>query len=843
METKNLAAVPMPQKTVSVQPTALLNAQTIKENIEAAQKETEIVLTGVEERELTNLWVGRIRDSEKVYKPYYEIIKKARQAYKAEQKNTDFSKLPGKSAYNIFWSGIETQKPFLYFKRPKPYLERVNKIASPVEQVACKILERALEWDLTQFDFDSMAKYVRNDYLISGCGILWETYCPTFKEVTLDEAAKTSVEIKDRETVVSSYVDPLYFIADTTHVGIWEEATWIAKKIFMRPDEIEEQFGQEALDFLDLDKALLNSSKDKDTSVCVYEIWDKATRRVYWIAPDYPSRFLKIVEDPLKLSNFFPCPKPIYATLTNDSLIPVPDFAMIQQMLDELNGITERMRLTMQAIKVSGVYDNAFHKLGDIFEKDITLVSLSDFDKLKSAGGIKGVIDFIPIDQYVAALEALARRRDDVVSHIFEITGVSDIMRGNSNQTETATAVVKKTNFGTLRNQDRQNDMQRFICDLYRLKAEIICEHFSMETLRSFLNPAEGYIPEVVEQALLLLKNEKMRGMLMHIETEALLDSEIESQKTLTGVQTITKLIADGLSTVSAQPLLLPIYRQMIEAVVSVLPHARLFENVLDQAFAAIEKELNKPAPQPVKPEMTFIERLNDKRMMLEYEIEKEKNRLKARELDIKESEARAKVSISEKEMILDYHTKKQQKKEKQNSKELSLSDSSKMENPLSEMGALDQILETSATTSPSPEIQSGEVPGVGISSLQEPLKDNNQFTAGGMSPNPMDVLTEASGENGLISVPSMDMNYPLAEGHAGVSVSPENALNRSFPGYTDTAAAINQTVAAFANSLSEEEKRALLNQAGFKSNPSFSKRKFEDTADGMFLKAPRPMK
>lgn len=664
MEKKQTTATYLPQQAEREEPQAdALLALTQKED-----KPQGIVLSGAQMHQMADVWAARIQESEKAYKPYYEMIQKARQAYKTEQKSIGSLTIPAKSAYNIFWSGIETQKPFLYFKRPKPYLERVNKIASATEQVACKMLERALEWDLTQFDFDSMAKYVRNDYLISGCGILWENYCPTFKSIQLSTDDSAELEVKDRELVVSNYIDPQYFLADTRHVGIWEDVTWIAKKIFMRRAEVLEQFGAEVLERLDMEAE--QTQEELDKSVCVYEIWDKTTKRVYWITLEGPAQILKILDDPLKLNGFFPCPKPIFATMTNDSLIPVPDFAMIQQMLDELTGITERMRLTMQALKISGVYDNSFHKLADIFEKEVTLVSLPDFDKLKTAGGIKGVIDFVPIEQYVMALEALALRRDDLVNRIFEITGVSDIMRGNSNQVETATAVTKKTNFGTLRNQDRQNDMQRFICDLYRIKAEIICEHFAPETLIGFLNGEEKNEPALIENAVMLLKNEKMRGMLLHVETDGILNAEQDAAKTIASVETIKKLIADGMNVISTQPLLLPLYRQMILAVIGVTPNARLFEGVLDRTFADIEKDLNKPSTSEAVPEMSFIERLNNKRMTMEYDIEKEKNALKARELDIKESEARAKIAVTEKEMALDYQMKKGESSGKNNRQE-----------------------------------------------------------------------------------------------------------------------------------------------------------------------------
>ncbi len=633
-----------------------------------------------EERAAVHEWLDKINHSEAVYKPYYDLIQKTRESYRANQSAGRYEYI-SEGAYNIFWSGIETQKPFIYFKRPQPYVDRVNKIATPVEQLACKILERALEWDLTQFDFDSMVKYARNDYLISGSGILFETYCPSFKTLQLpnkmpDTDKVDEVEVIDKETVETRYVDPRFFLTDTDHVGVWEEIKWIAKKMYLKADEFIEQFGAEIAEFMHIHPNTIGEKKN----VCVYEIWDKPSRRVYWVSSDLPDKFVKIEDDPLHLTNFFPCPKPIYATLSNESLIPVPDYAMISRMIDELNGITERMRLTMQAIKVSGVYDNAFHRLADIFEKDITLVSLSDFDKLKSAGGIRGVIDFIPIEQYVLALEQLARRRDDVLERIYDITGISDIMRGNSNEKDTATAVIKKTNFGTLRNQDRQNDMQRFIADLYRIKGEIICTCFAPENLAQFVNLSEGYTQEVIDKAVTLLKTDKMRGMLIHIESNGGINADADAQKTLTGVNTMTQLIKDALPTVSAQPLLLPLYRQMITAVIAQMPHARMFESVLDKTFADIEAELTnkddkvaqaearqKQAEQKAKQDrieqeardqLAFNRQLEATKAQQSYEIEKEKNALKARELSLKEAEARQKEIFEQREMELKYALK-----------------------------------------------------------------------------------------------------------------------------------------------------------------------------------------
>ena len=563
--------------------------------------------------------------SEKEYAHYYELVRETREYYKDSRSNR------GEGRYNIFWSSIETLKPFLYFKQPQPYIERINKLPNSAENMACRILEKALQWDLSQFDFDSIIKYARNDFLISGSGIVWEQYQPEFKDIKMPETEGKSISIKKSEKVVSTYVNPEHFLADCDHVGIWEDVKWVARKIYMSRSDIVQNFGKEFQDI-----------HHPDEIVCVYEFWYKPLRKVYWVSKDYSDKFLKEIDDPLHISGFFPCPKPIFATQTNDSIIPTPDYCLIKEMLNELNGITQRMRLVMQALKVSGAYDKSFPELHSILNKDVTLVAVSDFQKLKDCGGIRGIIDFAPIEQYILALEQLSVRREDIIKRIFDITGVSDIMRGNANTTETATAVLQKTNFGTLRNQDRQNDMQRFIADLYRIKAEIICEQFSEKALAGFLNADERENKILVAEAVLLLKTEKLRGMILRVESEAVFNQEAEHKKTIDGINTINTMIKEAFALVSSQPLLLPLYRSMIEAVIASMPRTRQFENVLEQTFNGISKDLAKNDNQSAQNLQNSL-----------IKVQKDKNDLKKRELDIKEFAEREKAHVNREEIKL----------------------------------------------------------------------------------------------------------------------------------------------------------------------------------------------
>ena len=517
-----------------------------------------------------DVWLHRIQKSKEKYKDYHELIDKIRNYYKNDK---------NKNINNLFWSSIETLKPFLYFKTPKPYVERKDKSTNQSAGLACKIMERALDWNLSHFDFDSVIKYARNDFLLVGMGVCYEKYQPVFK--TLD--AERQVDIIETEQVDTVYVSPKDFLIDTENVNVWEDVSWIARKINMTVKEAREQFGDDIFQSL---------SGDDKNQIIVYEIWDKTDRTVKYLTESLPNRFLKIIEDYLHLDGFFPFPKPIFATLANDGLVPVPDFVQIRTMLNEMDGINERMRLTMKALKVSGVYDNSFSRLADIFEKDVTLVSIPEFDRFKEVGGIRGAIDFIPITQYVEALQALVQRREDLSKQIYEITGVSDIMRGTSNQAETATAVTKKTNFGTLRNQDRQNDMLRFITDLLRIKAEMICELFSEDSLRSFLQAEDLSNQEAVDEAIRLLKTDKLRGMILGIETDISYQNENTAKATLESVTLINEIIIKAFEVVSNQPLLLPLYQKMLESIAMTMPTARQYEPVIGQVFKKIETEL-----------------------------------------------------------------------------------------------------------------------------------------------------------------------------------------------------------------------------------------------------------
>ena len=586
-------------------------------------------------------WIGKITKAESVWQEYEDLIDEIRSYYANKRR---------KNKQNIFWSSIETLKPFIYFKPPVPYVERKDKKENKVLDAACQILEKALAASLESQDFDGVMKYARNDYLTIGLGLTYEKVDPVFKTVFLQptedmpESEPVPMQVLDDVRVLTNYIDPKTVVMDCTHVRVWEDVSWVAQRIEMTKAEVIEQFGSCVADELLKDE---NEDEERERATCVYKIWDKKNKKILYLSKEVSGEFLRVDDDVLNISGFFPFPKPVFATLINDGVVPVPDYVQIKCLLDELDGVNSRMQLVQQALKISGAYDGAFPELANILNKDVTLVEIADFEKVREKGGLSGFMEFAPIEQYIRTLQALAERRTMLMSSIFEITGVSDIMRGSSNPTETATAVTKKTNFGTLRNQDRQNDFQRFVTDVLKIKAELICEQTPAEQLKKF---ADNVSSEYLDAAILLLKEDKLRNLTLGIETDVGYSQSEEALKANGAVVKIHQMVMGAFNVISAQPLLLPLYKQMIESMAVTLPQARQFSGVIDNVFEEIQHEFSKgdkPDPEMIKATTELLKNQHD------FEIKRQANAIKQEEVNLKKQIEADKVALTNKEMDL----------------------------------------------------------------------------------------------------------------------------------------------------------------------------------------------
>lgn len=442
-------------------------------------------------------WVAEIKLYEKESQDWVSRSKKIIRRYKDERSARDT-----KSRFNILWSNIQTLKPALYAQTPKPNVDRRYQDDDDLGRIAAQVLERSVTYFVATDTFDSAMQQSVLDRLLPGRGTTWVRYVPNFKDDTVqgsEEVKREGVDPTDDAIIGADAAPELYseeVLVD--HINwqdfgytwgrTWEEVRAVWKIAYMTRDELVKRFGDIGKEIpLDYSPEKLNDTKIDDSlkKASVYEIWDKPTRTAIWIHKDHPT-VLDEREDPLKLHDFFPCPKPLFSTLANDSLIPVPDYLLYQDQARELDELTGRIWAVTKAIKVAGVYDSSAEGVQRLLAEgaENTLIPISQWAVFGEKGGLAGVINFLPIKEIAEVLLTLYKAQDYVKQIIYEITGISDIIRGASDPNETLGAQELKGKFASLRLDDQQKEVARYGRDLVRIMTEIIAEHFSIETIK-----------------------------------------------------------------------------------------------------------------------------------------------------------------------------------------------------------------------------------------------------------------------------------------------------------------------------------------------------------------------
>jgi hypothetical protein len=397
--------------------------------------------------------------------------------------------------------------------------------------VSSEVLERALTYSIDAQDFDAVLKLCRDDFLLYARGQGWVRYVPHMKSVqtpvsptpaegdtdsegpevsedvsTYQDAAGKTYDAKDIKQddkvgphIVEDVLDYEEVIADHVHyddfihpqVRTWQELPWAARRAFMTRDELIDRFGEKIgkqvpLDWKPEDGTTTTGENDPDAKAAIYELWDKRTRKACWISKSYPQAYLDERDDPLELTDFWPFPRPMQGTTGTDTVIPVPDYVFYQDQAEEIDDLTAKIGRLEKGLKCVGFYaGSAGLDLSEMFgEGENKLVPIADWATLKGDGGVKGLIEWWPLNQVVSALDAMVKMRAQLIQDVYQITGIADILRGATDPDETATAQGLKANWGAVRVRDKQKEIARFARDLIRLMGQVIASRFSVQTLQ-----------------------------------------------------------------------------------------------------------------------------------------------------------------------------------------------------------------------------------------------------------------------------------------------------------------------------------------------------------------------
>jgi DNA polymerase III gamma/tau subunit len=554
------------------------------------------------------------------------------------------------------------------------------------------MLERALDYEITHYgDYKSAMSQSVLDRLLGGRGTSWVRYEPHIagKEAGIPEDGLQVTEDTDEaETEGGIYredqerieyecapCDYVYW-RDFGHTiaRTWQEVTAVWRKVYMERPALVERFGEELGNKIPLDtkpetsKTFNEKMGEGASEAVIYEIWDKTSGEVLWLSKSM-GKILDTRPDPLKLENFWPCPKPLYATLTTDKLEPIPDFVLYQDQAKQLDTLADRIDGFINALKVRGVYDASEPSLARLFSEgeNNTLIPVKNYAAFSEKGGMMGAINLVDIAPIANALQMSYQAMDQVKNQIYEIMGIADIQRGQTDPSETLGAQIIKSNNAAGRLKTMQHAVVDFATELLSIKAQIICNHFTDDTIVKIsgamqLSPQDQ---QLIPQALALLRNESAKNFRVEVTSDSMIfqDEQQEKADRLEFLSAMSGFLSQAVPAAQMTPELTPMLVEMLKFGVTAFKAGKGLEGMIDETADKFREQakMAEGQPKPPSPEVQKLQmqaqmeqtkmqaqaqakqaemqmqlQMEQQKMQMQMELEKAKQEYQAQENQLK---------------------------------------------------------------------------------------------------------------------------------------------------------------------------------------------------------------
>ncbi|MCB2403722.1 hypothetical protein [Rhizobium ruizarguesonis] len=635
-------------------------------------------------------WQQELERAQRYFKSWHDRCVKIEKIYLDQQSDQTNA---AKRRFPMLWANTSVLQPAVYARVPQPVVERRFKDAQPVARIASELVERNLAYMGDEADIDSIMRAVRDDFLLCARGTVWLRYEADFEPLDMGvqpsdapangglpegllgglpagllgggmgEDGGAPPEAISDERVCIDYVHWSDFLHSPARR--WKDVTWVARRVPMTDEEMEKRFGPDAMTSLQAQAAGSNKGSNRteraenEGKTHVWEIWCKSENYTVWIADGAPVA-LEVSEPPLDLTHFWPCPRPAYGTMSTSSLIPVPDYVYYQQQCDEIDLLTKRVNKLTDQLRLKVFYPSGDGAISPAIEKamrpenDTVMVPIPEWAAFTDKGGSKAIVT-LPIDEVQKVIIACIQARKQLIEDVYQITGISDIVRGDTQASETATAQRIKSQWGSIRIRDRQSELARFARDIIRLAGEIICDQFQPETLMLVSGiklpsmaekqqvqmqmqqmqmaaqqaaaraqqmgqpaPPPPQMPPQLEQMMQqptidevvqLLRNDSIRGFQIDIETDSTIepDEDAEKQRRMEFVQMIGGFLQQAGAMAQQNPMLVPVMVETLLFAARGFRAGRQLESTLEQVGAQLSEAATAPKPPPEPPSEQVI--------------------------------------------------------------------------------------------------------------------------------------------------------------------------------------------------------------------------------------------
>lgn len=548
-----------------------------------------------------NKWDARITKAEKYLKTWQEHGDNVYKRYKDKREGSD-----GGSAIkkvNLFYANVNTLKESLFNSLPKADVKKIHKgnYNDQVARVACMIANRVLDYETECApDFGEAINLCVLDRLVPGLGQLWCSF-----DVEEDD---TGMPVQGTEKIKVEHLYWRDFLWEPAKQ--WSKVGWVARKLHLTKEDFIKKFGQELLDAIGAPSATQDDYNmqdiDKD-KICVYEIWDKKTKKVLYRYKGYESNLAEM-DDPLQLAKFFPCPRPLIANVDSEEFLPITDYHLAQDQYNQLDVLYARISLIIDALKVAGIYaSDQGTSIGRMLQEgENKLIPVDNWAMLKEQGGIAGLIEWYPVQNVVQVLEKLQQQFEAIKGLLAEVSGMSDIVRGDSNQYETAKAQQIKAQFASVRLTGYQRDVAEFVRDTMRIMADLAFGLYSDQKLVTIVGDIDEPDQQYVQAAAQILRSDERSKYVINIQADSLTQADwaLEKGQKQEVVQVLGSMVGQTMQMVEQVPEMAMLAVQMIKFAISGYKGASELEGWIDQQLDQMQKKAQEAAqnPQPPKP-------------------------------------------------------------------------------------------------------------------------------------------------------------------------------------------------------------------------------------------------
>lgn len=578
----------------------------------------------VENKDWQSHWTAEFQVAEKSADKWQRNGKKVVKKFLDDRSDTDSDYGFMDRRLNLFHSNIVTLMSMLYGNTPKVEVDRT--FADPeddVARVASEMATRMLAQDI-QFAGQDQVDVLRSalqDRLLPGLGTARVAYSYNSEtdvtEAVIDAEGNELAPRVENERITDEWVDTIYvhwrdylYSPARTH----GEIRWKAYRSYLTKEKVAARFGEEIAQKLSYaSKGPMNTNKGSEgksqavNQTEIWEIWDKTTKNVFWFVKGF-SKILDQQADPLELDQFFPEPPPLIANVTTMKWEPRADYLLAQDLYEEIDKLQTRISYLTDACKCVGVYDKSQEGVKRIFTEGVEndLIPVDNWAQFSEKNGLGGVIDWVPIESVVKTIQILTEKQSEKIQQLYQVTGMSDIIRGSSQPYEAAATSREKVKYASIRVQCLQDEFARFASDLQSLKFEIIRKHFQPYCILQQSNILNTPDAQLAQQAIQFLKSDQTARWRVKIRPESLAMADYAQIKgdRMEYIMGLAQFMQSAAPLVQLDKKIVPTLLQLLQWGLAGFKGSNQIEGIMDRAITMYQQNAAQPEQQQPNPEM-----------------------------------------------------------------------------------------------------------------------------------------------------------------------------------------------------------------------------------------------